>query len=211
MNLKQRKILVALDGSDHAFEMVKYMTRISPFMKMRLVLFNVFNKIPEYYCDIERQPNVGRRVNEVRLWEVNNEKTIKEYMEKARQKLLDAGFHQNNVQVKIQKRKSGIARDILVEANCGYSAVAAGRTAWPAVGPPHGALRDYAGLELRVEAHPRRALNSPSARCAARREPWLARKPARCCRGSSTPVLLEVPPLRTKAAFAVHRPVERHS
>ena len=70
---------------------------------MGVVLFTVFNKIPESYWDMERQPNVGRRVSAIRLWEMQNEKTIKEYMEEARQKLLEAGFSRDNVQVKIIK------------------------------------------------------------------------------------------------------------
>ena len=127
MNLKQKKILLALDGSDHSFETVKYINRISTFKKMRVVLFNVFNKIPESYWDMERKPNVGRRVREVQLWEMQNEKMIKEYMEEARQKLLASGFTNNNVQVKIHKIESGIARDIIREAKLGYSAVAVGR------------------------------------------------------------------------------------
>jgi len=127
MNLKQKEILVALDGSDRAFETVKYISRISSFKKMRVVLFNVFDKIPEPYWDMEKQPNIGPRVREVRHRGMQNEKMIKEYMEEARQKLLNAGFPQDNVQVKITKRKSGIDRDILMEAKRGYSAVAVGR------------------------------------------------------------------------------------
>ncbi|MBW1888713.1 MAG: universal stress protein, partial [Deltaproteobacteria bacterium] len=123
----QKKILLALDGSDNAFETVKYVSRITPFKKMRIVLFNVFNKIPDSYWDMERQPNVGRRVREVQIWEMQNEKIMKEYMEKARQKLLASGFPHNNVQVKIHKRKSGIARDIIMEAKRDYSAVAVSR------------------------------------------------------------------------------------
>ena len=127
MNRKQKNILVAIDGSDHAFETVRYLSRIASFKQMKVVLFNVFDKIPESYWDMERQPSVDRKVSEIRHWAMQSEKVIKEYMEKARQKLLDTGFPQENVQIKIHKRELGIARDIISEAKRGYSAVSVGR------------------------------------------------------------------------------------
>jgi len=127
MNRKQKKILVALDGSDRGFETVRHLSRITSFKQMQVVLFNVFNKIPESYWDMERQPKVGRRVSEIRHWTMQSEKMVKEYMEEARQKLLDAGFPGENVQMKIHKRELGIARDIISEAKRGYSAVSVGR------------------------------------------------------------------------------------
>lgn len=127
MNLKKKKILVAIDGSGLAFETVRYLSRITSFKQMQVVLFNVFNKIPESYWDMERQPKVDRRVSEISGWAMQSEKMMKEYMEKVRQKLLDAGFPRDNVQMKIHKRELGIARDIIREAKRGYSAVAVGR------------------------------------------------------------------------------------
>lgn len=127
MNLKSKKILVALDGSDLAFETVHYLSRIISFKKMQVVLFNVFNKIPESYWDMERQPKVEQRTREVRHWAMKTEKMMKEYMEKVGQKLLDADFPRENIQMKIHARECGIARDIIREAKHGYSAVAVGR------------------------------------------------------------------------------------
>jgi nucleotide-binding universal stress UspA family protein len=48
-------------------------------------------------------------------------------MENARQLLMDRGFPAEAVQVKIQERQVGIARDIIREAQNGYGAVVAGR------------------------------------------------------------------------------------
>jgi nucleotide-binding universal stress UspA family protein len=126
-NQNQKKILLALDGSDRAFETVRYICHIPPFQKMRVVLFTVFSKIPDTYWDMERQPNLGKRIGDVRAWERQKQAAIKEYMKDARQKLMDGGFSRNAVTVKIQERKEGIAQDIIKEAKTGYDAVAIGR------------------------------------------------------------------------------------
>jgi nucleotide-binding universal stress UspA family protein len=124
---KQKKILLALDGSDRAFETIRYICQIPPFQEMRVVLFTVFSKIPDTYWDMERQPNLGKRLGDVRAWERKKQKSIKEYMKDARKKLMDGGFSRDAVTVKIQERKEGIARDIIHEAKSGYDAVAIGR------------------------------------------------------------------------------------
>jgi nucleotide-binding universal stress UspA family protein len=120
-------LLVALDGSDYAFETARYVSKIPSFKKMGVCLFTVFNKIPEVYWDLEAQPNVARRIRDIRAWQTQNEKAIQEYMEKARWHLLDAGFPEEGVSMHIHQRKAGIARDIVKEAKSGYSAVIVGR------------------------------------------------------------------------------------
>jgi len=126
-NQKQKKILLALDGSGRAFETVRYITEIPPFREMQVVLFTVFSKIPETYWDMERQPNLVRRMGDVRAWERQKQTAVKEYMKDARQKLIDAGFPKDAVAVKIQEQKEGVCRDIIKEAKRGYDAVAVGR------------------------------------------------------------------------------------
>ena len=122
-----KKILLAVDGSDCAMDAVRYVSRIPPFQRMHVVLFNVFSKIPECYWDLASQPQYGRRLGEIRAWEMQKEKSIQEYMGKALQTLLDAGFPEDTVTVKIHERETGIARDIVKEAQRGYSAVAVGK------------------------------------------------------------------------------------
>ena len=123
----QKKILLAVDGSDNALETVRYVSKISRFHKMEAVLFSVFSKVPDCYWDLENQPLFSKKIAGVKAWELQNEKKIKEYMEKAKQILLDAGFNKEDVIVKIHEREKGIARDIIKEAKKGYDAVVAGR------------------------------------------------------------------------------------
>jgi nucleotide-binding universal stress UspA family protein len=126
-NHSQRKVLLTFDGSDHAFHAINYVSKLAPFHKMKIVLFNVFSSIPESYLDLEKDPQFSRVAREVRSWEMQQKKEIQNAMENARQKLLHSGFLPNSVSVMIQNRKEGIARDIIKEAQNGYNAIIIGR------------------------------------------------------------------------------------
>ena len=123
----QKKMLLALDGSEYALETVKYISKIPAFQKMHVVLLNVMSKIPEHYWDLKREPQFNWRITDIRAWERQLEKNLEEYMGKARGILFDAGFPQDAVSVKTQERQAGIARDIVKEAKDGYYAIAVGR------------------------------------------------------------------------------------
>ena len=120
---KRKKILVPLDGSDRAMNTVKYITKIEPFLNGHIVLFHVFSSVPESFWDMETDPRSSATVKQVRAWEVQHRRTMQEYMESARQVLLKAGVSAPAVEVKIQNRKTGFARDIIREAQKGYYAV----------------------------------------------------------------------------------------
>ncbi len=122
-----RKILVAFDGSEGALEAVRYVGKIPPLQEMKVVLFNVYSKIPEEYWDLEKQAPLGWRLKEVKAWEMGFKKSIREHMENATRILWRAGFPKEVVKTNIHERKKGIARDILTEAKRGYSCVVVGR------------------------------------------------------------------------------------
>jgi nucleotide-binding universal stress UspA family protein len=119
----EKKILVPLDGSDRAMNTVRYIAKIDPFFHMHIVLFHVFSSVPEGYWDLEKDPRSTSTVRQVKSWEVGQRKKIKQYMQMAEQCLLKAGFPSARIHIKIQNRKKGIARDIIVEAHNGYEAV----------------------------------------------------------------------------------------
>lgn len=123
----QTKMLLAVDGSERSFDAVGYVSKFAPFQNMKVVLFNVFSSVPESYRDLEKDPQFSRAAREVMGWEMQRRKTIRDYMDKARETLLQAGFSDNMIKIKIQNRKKGIARDIIKEAKNGYSAVVIGR------------------------------------------------------------------------------------
>lgn len=123
----QRKILVAVDGSEGALAAVRYVSKTPSFQDMNVVLFTVQGKIPEYYWDLEKEGSPAWRLKEVRAWEVGQKRAIQEYMEKSKKILWRAGFSKESVEAKIHERERGFARDILREAKRGYSAVIVGR------------------------------------------------------------------------------------
>ena len=120
---KKMKVLVPVDGSDRALNTVRYVARVEPFRNMDIVLFHVFSSIPEEYWDLEKDPRSTSTVRQVRSWEIEQKKKIKQYMKQASQFLVKAGASPESITIKIQNRKKGIARDIIREARNGYDAV----------------------------------------------------------------------------------------
>jgi nucleotide-binding universal stress UspA family protein len=126
-NQSQQKVLLTFDGSEHAFHAINYVSKLTPFHKMKIVLFNVFSSIPEAYADLEKDPQFSRSAREVMAWEMQQKKEIQNAMENAKQKLLHSGFSSDAVSIRIHNKKEGIARDIVKEARNGYDAVIIGR------------------------------------------------------------------------------------
>jgi len=123
----QKKILLAFDGSKHAFHAINYVSKLAPFHKMKVVLFNVFSSIPESYLDLAKDPQFSQSAQKVSAWEMQQRKIIQESMDKAEHTLLGSGFSPDAVTKRIHNRKTGIARDIVNEAKNGYDAVIIGR------------------------------------------------------------------------------------
>ena len=123
----RRKILLAVDGSDQAFEAVRYASRLFPPNRMEVVLFHVMTKVPESFWDIEKEPTYRHKQASTRAWELQQKKEIQEFMEKARQLFLDQNVPEDAVSIKIQERKVGIARDIIYESQNDYHGVVVGR------------------------------------------------------------------------------------
>ena len=124
---KQKKILLAVDGSDRSFETVRYVAKISPFNKMQVVLFYVYRGVPQNYSDLGKAPQFKQSVRSARAWEAQQKEALKEHSKKVTQILLDAGFPKEAITVKIRHSKKGIARDIIKEAHEGYDFIVVGR------------------------------------------------------------------------------------
>jgi len=123
-----KRILVAVDGSDQAKEAVRYISKILPYQQIEIVLFNVMSKIPELLWDMSGDPAFHLNVRSAVAWEVQHEKTINQFMKKARDVLIGAGVSPETITINVQERKKGIARDIAIESQNGYDALVVGRT-----------------------------------------------------------------------------------
>jgi nucleotide-binding universal stress UspA family protein len=93
---------------------------------MQVKLFHVFSAVPESYWDLEKEPRSIKAIKHVRAWESQQRKEIRNYMDKARQILLSAGFADEKVAIDIHDKKKGVARDIIKEAH-GYDVVVSRR------------------------------------------------------------------------------------
>jgi nucleotide-binding universal stress UspA family protein len=92
-----------------------------------VALFHVTTKIPESFWDLEEDPELMLKEAALSGSEHQRLKAIQEIMERARQLFLDQGVPENEVEVKIQERKTGIARDIFHQSQHDYHAVVVGR------------------------------------------------------------------------------------
>lgn len=123
----RKRILLAVDGSEQAFEAVRYVSRLLPPNRMEVVLFHVMTRVPESFWDMEKEPTLRQKLGDTGSWESQQKKEIQEFMEKARCLFLDQNIPEDAVSIKIQERKVGIARDIIHESQKDYDGVVVGR------------------------------------------------------------------------------------
>ncbi|HYA43071.1 MAG TPA: universal stress protein [Syntrophobacteraceae bacterium] len=124
----QDRILITNDGSEHSMQTVRYAADILDPGRFEVVLFHVATRVPESFIDFEaRVPAYHYRLVSVEAWEEQQRKAVREFMAKARAILLDAGFKDEAITVRIAERKVGIARDIAYESRNGYKALVVGR------------------------------------------------------------------------------------
>ena len=123
------KILVAVDESTNSMRAVKYVAKgMNPTATVTL-----FSVLPDATaaCGLDG-PSLTPlfRKNRQTFCAIEDTKkdTVKAFMEKAKTVLVEAGLPSKNVAIKIRKKKTGIARDILKEAEQGkYDTLVIGR------------------------------------------------------------------------------------
>jgi len=124
-----KKILVAVDESKNSMKAVKYVAKgIQPTGKITL-----FSVLPDSTaaCGLD-SPTLIPLFNQNRkafcAIEDTKKDHVKEFMDKAKTVLIEVGFPSKNVTVKIRKKRAGIARDVLKEAQHGkYDTLVIGR------------------------------------------------------------------------------------
>jgi nucleotide-binding universal stress UspA family protein len=129
-----QKIILAFDNSENAMRAVEFVARSFP-TDDSITLFHVFSdsavlcnmhspELAEYF--------IAQQSNFCALEEKNKE-LVREAMERAKALLIGAGFPEVNIAFKLETRKRGVARDILKEAEDGYSMVVIGRRGLSAI------------------------------------------------------------------------------
>jgi nucleotide-binding universal stress UspA family protein len=122
-DMKSKKLLVAVDGSERALLTAKYLAEMPAFFNMQINLFNVYAGVPESYYDLRREPASVNATAGLYSWEKLQRGQMDQHLQKCRSILLSADYNPANIRTTIHKRRVGIARDIIVESQKGYAAV----------------------------------------------------------------------------------------
>lgn len=128
MNTQKNRLLVALDGSLQASMVVDYVGETFPPEKTQIVLFHVLNMVPESLYDFES--NMEKELDPVlsNAFLDERKKSIQTFMEQSKHILMEKGFSDEQIDILIESRKQGIARDILEVSRQGFTALVLGRT-----------------------------------------------------------------------------------
>jgi len=124
------KMLISIDDSEYAIKVVNYVaSSVKPTVNLTLfcVLPTMSSNLEKMEKDLQ-QPLFSEKVVELR-WMVDEEKKKADSrIEECRSILMNAGFSDNAVEVKMQKKVVGIARDIIAETEKGkYDTIVVGR------------------------------------------------------------------------------------
>ena len=113
-----RKFLVALDYSENATRAVNFVADTFSH-EHELLLFSVIPKTAAV-CELEEDTLVPHFSSQQKAFcQIEDEKgmALKRALQRAKEALLQAGFPEENIQVKTSPQKRGIARDIVAEAD----------------------------------------------------------------------------------------------
>ena len=120
MGRYKRRILLAVDGSDQAFEAARYVSQLFMPNCMEVVLFHSF-------WEARKDPAYRHRQAFIAEWIIEQERAIQKFLERARRLFLDRGVPEDGVIIKVKERKLGIVQDIVEECQGGFDALVVGR------------------------------------------------------------------------------------
>jgi len=126
--VKPERILVAVDGSQHALHAVEYVARHCAPSTLKVNLLYVVPAAPEVFMDLEAQVYFRQTFKgKYAQWKRDMRGVGQALLDRARSILVAANVAENQVGVILQEQEVGIARDIVAEAKRGYDAVVIGR------------------------------------------------------------------------------------
>jgi nucleotide-binding universal stress UspA family protein len=124
-----QKILIALDDSKNAMRTIEFIAKAFSSSENDITLFSVLPDTAAL-CDMnspELTPYFLSQRSSFCQLEERKKQLVHEALKQARDALIKAGFDNDRINLKVQVKKRGIARDIIEEAHCGYSIVVMGR------------------------------------------------------------------------------------
>jgi nucleotide-binding universal stress UspA family protein len=124
MKTKQR-FLVPMDGSERALETCRYIASFRPFHALGAVLLHVFSGVPDACFDTGRRPAAVTRA--ISAWQAEERREIEAHFNAPRRILTYPAFPAEHIEIKLRRRRHGVARDIIREARGDYEFVVASR------------------------------------------------------------------------------------
>jgi nucleotide-binding universal stress UspA family protein len=126
----ENKILLAVDDSKNALNAVEYVAK-SAKLTSTVTLFSV---LPGILAPVREMERAYMKPETFVPMEQEMQSAVEAFMEEAKKALLNAGFTSENIHVTVRKKKVGVARDILEEAEQGqYDTIVIGRRGLSAV------------------------------------------------------------------------------
>ncbi|MFO7964448.1 MAG: universal stress protein [Desulfobacterales bacterium] len=124
----KKHILVAFDDSENAKRAVNYLAEIlNPDSHVTLLSIMLDT---EALCNMnspELTPYFKSQQSSFCVLEDKKKELLQNALDQAKTALVDAGFKASNIRIKLNPKKHGIARDILIEAQSGYDLLVMGR------------------------------------------------------------------------------------
>lgn len=123
-----RKILIAFDDSENAMRAVEYVAKLLS-KDCRVTLFSVVQDTASI-CDLhspELTPYFKSQQDSFCVLEEKKKQILSAAQVKAKAILAANGFADDQIRLKSEPKKKGIARDIVAEAQTGYDLVVLGR------------------------------------------------------------------------------------
>jgi nucleotide-binding universal stress UspA family protein len=123
----ERKMLIAIDGSESAMGAVRYISQFQDPAKTKITLIHIMTDLPEAVEDLKNMPTFEAPFIETDAWRSQMRAGIEMKMTEAREIFVNAGYEKAAIDIKILKRAEGVAKDIIDESAKGYDAVVVGR------------------------------------------------------------------------------------
>jgi len=123
-----KKVLVAIDDSENAMRAVEFIANLFT-TDNKITLFNVIQDTAAL-CEMnspELTPYFKSQQRSFCTLEEKKQELVNQALQNAREILMNAGFDENNITIKSEIKKSGVARDIIKEAQSGYHVIILGR------------------------------------------------------------------------------------
>jgi nucleotide-binding universal stress UspA family protein len=123
-----QKILLAMDESENAMRAVDYLAKAFSG-DHDITLFSVLMDTAAI-CNMNSPELIPYFTTQQAAFcslEDKKKELMETALERARKRLIDQGFDENHIRIKVQPKKRGIARDIIDEAHRGYDTLIMGK------------------------------------------------------------------------------------